>query len=248
MPTAWELAQQRIAQQQQQQSQLENQQSAYNDLVNRIFAQQNGYTPSGQGYNISQLDPRYTRAQSMARDTLRESGEAPLLFPQQQQSNGNARLMPGNIPNAATITTPTRANLSPMVQAYQEYRNPWGQPTGPGAKARPQSELDQWAAMADTEGSPMERYLQWRDIYKPNNQGWQDKFQAQRERAAAIKAGLIGSWGELSGQRAGANAQVAAANTAANAQRYQADLAHRTAMEQAKMQYALAIGQGGGKK
>jgi hypothetical protein len=71
MPTAWELAQQRIAQQQQQQSQMKSQQDAYQALIAKIFAQQHGYAPSGQGYSISQLDPRYTGAQSMARDTLR---------------------------------------------------------------------------------------------------------------------------------------------------------------------------------
>jgi hypothetical protein len=137
-----------------------------------------------------------------------------------------------------------------MVQALRQYRNPWDRTnagvTATTAQKGTNDELNQWMQATDIGASPMERYLKWRDVYKPINQGWQDKFQAERERAAAIKAGLLGNWGQLQGQRAGANAQVQSAAQASQAQKYQADLAHKTAMEQAKMQYALGLQQAGG--
>jgi len=272
MPTAWENAQSLIAQQKAKEAKIAQDKAAFEGLVNQIFQERNGFAPSGQGYSASGLDPRLLEARRTALNAYKNingEGYVPNAYLSSLNSNwyvkGKGAMMGAagvpqlfrqpviETPAARPITRPSNAALSPLVAAHQQMRNPWDQtaqqpPPKTQRGQQPQSELNQWVQMTETQGSPMERYLKWRDIYKPNNQGWQDKFQAERERAAAIKAGLLGSWGQLQGQLAGARAQAQSAGVAAAAQRHAADMAHKTAMEQAKMQYAIALQQGGTRK
>lgn len=248
--TPWDYAQGKLAEQKAAEAKQAQQRSAYEDLVRQIYAAQNGYAPQGSGYQVSDNDPRYTKARILAGESLW----------QEDQTNPFSRkpsdvMAQGQVPLQGQLSLQRRSSpatvwpTSPMVQALQQYRNPQAQQANPwnqSGKQKP-DDMNQWMQTVNTEGSPMEKYLQWRDIYKPNNQGWLDKFQAQRERAAAIKAGALGDWGQLQGQRAGAQAQVSAANVATAAQRYAQDVQAKTALEQMKMQYALAQ-QGGVKK